>query len=96
MSGLNYYTGQLYNMAAIAETAQRHCLPVGFDLAHAIGNVPLRLHDWGVDFATWCSYKYLNSGPGGVSGGLFTRNTTTKTCPGWRAGGATAKTGDLR
>ncbi|GAB3496904.1 kynureninase [Spirosoma knui] len=68
MSGLNYYTGQVYNMAALAETAQRHCLPIGFDLAHAIGNVPLRLHDWGVDFATWCSYKYLNSGPGAVSG----------------------------
>lgn len=68
MSGLNYYTGQVYNMAAIAETAQRYCIPIGFDLAHAIGNVPLRLHDWGVDFATWCSYKYLNGGPGAVSG----------------------------
>jgi kynureninase len=68
MSGLNYYTGQVYNMAAIAETAARHCIPVGFDLAHAIGNIPLRLHDWGVDFATWCSYKYLNGGPGAVSG----------------------------
>lgn len=68
MSGLNYYTGQVYNMAAIAETAQRHCIPIGFDLAHAIGNVPLRLHEWGVDFATWCSYKYLNGGPGAVSG----------------------------
>ncbi|GAB3223875.1 kynureninase [Spirosoma arcticum] len=73
MSGLNYYTGQVYNMAAIAETAQRcgrsaGAVPVGFDLAHAIGNVPLQLHDWGVDFATWCSYKYLNGGPGAVSG----------------------------
>lgn len=68
MSGLNYYTGQVYNMAAIAETARQHCIAVGFDLAHAIGNVPLRLHDWGIDFATWCSYKYLNSGPGAVSG----------------------------
>ncbi|QJW90454.1 kynureninase [Spirosoma taeanense] len=68
MSGLNYYTGQVYNMAAIAETARRHCVSIGFDLAHAIGNVPLRLHDWGVDFATWCSYKYLNGGPGAVSG----------------------------
>ena len=68
LSGLNYYTGQVYNMAAIAETAQQHCIPIGFDLAHAIGNVPLRLHDWGVDFATWCSYKYLNGGPGAVSG----------------------------
>ena len=68
MSGLNYYTGQVYNMAAIAETARQHCIPIGFDLAHAIGNVPLHLHDWGVDFATWCSYKYLNGGPGAVSG----------------------------
>ena len=68
MSGLNYYTGQVYNMAAIAETARQHEIPVGFDLAHAIGNVPLRLHDWGVDFAAWCSYKYLNGGPGAVSG----------------------------
>lgn len=68
MSGLNYYTGQVYNIDAIAQTAQRYCVPIGFDLAHAIGNVPLRLHEWGVDFATWCSYKYLNGGPGAVSG----------------------------
>ncbi|WP_077921113.1 kynureninase [Spirosoma sp. 209] len=68
MSGLNYYTGQVYNMAALAEAARRHNVPIGLDLAHAIGNVPLRLHDWGVDFATWCSYKYLNGGPGAVSG----------------------------
>lgn len=68
MSGLNYYTGQVYNMAAVAETARQHGVSVGFDLAHAIGNVPMRLHDWGVDFATWCSYKYLNGGPGAVSG----------------------------
>ncbi|WP_080055705.1 kynureninase [Spirosoma aerolatum] len=68
LSGLNYYTGQVYNMATLAETAQRHCIPIGFDLAHAIGNISLRMHDWGVDFATWCSYKYLNGGPGAVSG----------------------------
>ena len=68
MSGLNYYTGQLYEMKAIAEAAQAVGVLVGFDLAHAIGNAPLQLHNWGVDFATWCSYKYLNSGPGGVSG----------------------------
>ncbi|RYC69316.1 kynureninase [Spirosoma sordidisoli] len=68
MSGLNYYTGQVYNMAALAEAARRHNVPIGLDLAHALGNVPLRLHDWGVDFATWCSYKYLNGGPGAVSG----------------------------
>ncbi|OIN60579.1 kynureninase [Arsenicibacter rosenii] len=68
MSGLNYYTGQVYDMKAIAQTAREHGITVGFDLAHAIGNVPVYLHDWGVDFATWCSYKYLNSGPGGISG----------------------------
>ncbi len=68
MSGLNYYTGQVYDMQAIAQTAHKHGVPVGFDLAHAIGNIPLNLHEWGVDFATWCSYKYLNGGPGAVSG----------------------------
>ncbi len=68
MSGLHYYTGQVFDMAAIAQKARELGIPVGFDLAHAVGNVPLKLHDWGVDFAFWCSYKYLNSGPGGVSG----------------------------
>ena len=68
MSGLNYYTGQVYDMKAITQTAHEHGLLVGFDLAHAIGNVPLHLHEWEVDFATWCSYKYLNGGPGAVSG----------------------------
>jgi len=55
-------------MWRIARAAHRAGATVGFDLAHAIGNVPLQLHDWGVDFAAWCSYKYLNSGPGGVAG----------------------------
>ncbi len=68
MSGLHYYTGQVLAMRAIAEKARQYGITIGFDLAHAIGNVPLQLHDWGVDFAFWCSYKYLNSGPGGVSG----------------------------
>ncbi|MPR35886.1 kynureninase [Salmonirosea aquatica] len=68
MSGLHYYTGQVFDMKAIAAEANRHGIKVGFDLAHAVGNAPLQLRDWGVDFATWCSYKYLNSGPGGVSG----------------------------
>ncbi|AEI48428.1 kynureninase [Runella slithyformis] len=68
MSGLHYYTGQVYDMQAITAFAHRHGLLVGFDLAHAAGNIPLQLHNWGVDFAVWCSYKYLNSGPGGVSG----------------------------
>ncbi|MEX0883785.1 MAG: kynureninase [Cyclobacteriaceae bacterium] len=68
MSGVQYYTGQFFDLEAISREASMHGIKVGFDLAHAIGNVPLSLHEWGVDFATWCSYKYLNSGPGNVSG----------------------------
>jgi kynureninase len=66
--GVNYYTGQFFDLKAITEAAHSLGACAGFDLAHAAGNLPLHLHDWGVDFACWCSYKYLNSGPGGPSG----------------------------
>lgn len=68
--GIQYYTGQLFDIAAITQFVKNLSpdIVVGWDLAHAVGNVPLQLHDWNVDFAAWCNYKYVNSGPGAIAG----------------------------
>lgn len=66
--GVNYYTGQVFDMKTITEVGHSVGAQVGFDLAHGIGNIPVHLHEWNVDFACWCTYKYLNSGPGNVAG----------------------------
>ena len=87
LPGVQYYTGQFFDIETITAEAHKHDIFVGWDLAHAVGNVPLRLHEWNVDFAVWCSYKYLNSGPGSV-GGCFIHerhatNPRMKRLAGW-------------
>jgi len=85
--GINYFTGQVFDMKAITAVAHEAGAVCGFDLAHAVGNIELQLHNWDVDFACWCSYKYLNSGPGAVGGAfIHSRYITDKSLPrlaGW-------------
>ncbi len=85
--GVNYYNGQVFDMKTITKAAHEAGAFCGFDLAHAIGNIELHLHDWDVDFACWCSYKYLNSGPGGVAGAFINQkhavNTALPRLAGW-------------
>ncbi len=71
IGAVNYFTGQFFDLKKITEAAHKVGATAGFDLAHTAGNLPLQLHDWQVDFACWCSYKYLNSGPGGVAGAFI-------------------------
>jgi len=87
LAGVNFFTGQFFDLKRITAAAQKQGCLVGIDLAHAVGNVPLRLHDWNVDFAVWCSYKYLNSGPGAVAGAFVherhARNAKLPRLAGW-------------
>jgi kynureninase len=77
--GVNFFTGQLFDIKTITAAAQTAGIVVGFDLAHAVGNAPLKLHNWNVDFAVWCSYKYLNAGPGAVAGAFVNERHATNT-----------------
>src|SRR5438105_14477047 len=79
IGAVNFFTGQLFDIEEITVAAQKHGIVAGFDLAHAIGNLPLALHPWNVDFAVWCSYKYLNAGPGAVAGAFVHERHATNT-----------------
>ena len=79
LPGVQYYTGQVFDMEMITSAARQHEILIGFDLAHAAGNVPMDLHEWDVDFACWCSYKYLNSGPGSLAGCFIHERHATDT-----------------
>lgn len=90
LPGIQYYTGQFFDMKTITAHAHSKGLMVGWDCAHAVGNVELQFHDWDVDFAAWCSYKYLNSGAGAMAGlfvhekhGMVTEDSFRPRLSGW-------------
>lgn len=87
IGGVNYFSGQVFDMKAIAEAGHKAGAIIGFDLAHAAGNIKLELHNWNIDFAAWCSYKYLNAGPGSVAGAFVHqkhhKNTELPLFAGW-------------
>lgn len=79
IGAVNFFTGQFFDVPAITASARKHGIAIGVDFAHAVGNVPLSLHAWDVDFAVWCSYKYLNAGPGAVAGAFVHERHATNT-----------------
>jgi kynureninase len=86
LGGINYYSGQAFDLEKVAKLGRKAGARIGYDLAHAVGNIPLKLHDWNVDFAVWCTYKYLNGGPGGPGGCFVHEQHFEKSLPrfeGW-------------
>jgi kynureninase len=77
LPGVQFYTGQALDIPTITTFAHSKGVLIGWDLAHAVGNLELQLRDWNVDFAVWCSYKYLNAGPGGI-GGIFVHDSVKR------------------
>ncbi|MFQ3594452.1 MAG: aminotransferase class V-fold PLP-dependent enzyme, partial [Gemmataceae bacterium] len=87
LAGVNFLTGAVLDIPRAVAVCRKHGVTLGLDLAHAVGNIPLALHEWGVDFAVWCSYKYLNAGPGAVAGAFLherhARDTSLTRLGGW-------------